>query len=60
MHIFATLFGIFILILAFFIAPITNASQVVDYQTLAQYSEHNTAVIIGNLLIWLSALTKSH
>lgn len=58
MHIIATLFGMFILFLAFFVAPITEISQVVDYQTLAQYSGHNTAVIIGNLLIWMSILTK--
>ena len=58
-HIIASLLGIIVLVLAFFFTPISSTDQVTDFQTLAQYVNYSMMFLLGNLLIWLSALTIS-
>lgn len=58
MHIMASILGIIGLVAAIFFMPIDSTDKVTDFQTLAQYIRYSTMYILGNLLIWVSALTS--
>lgn len=58
MHLLALLLGLLINIYCLFFAPVTSAANVTDFHTLAQYVNYSVSIILGNLLIWLSILTK--
>lgn len=59
MHTFAALLAVILLIFAVFFMPVNSTDQVTDFQTLAQYVHHVALLMFGNLLVWLSVLTRS-
>lgn len=58
MHLLALLLGLLVNIYCLLFAPVTSAANVADFHTLAQYVNYSVGLILGNLLIWVSILTR--
>lgn len=57
MHIATSVFGVIMIITTLFFMPINSTDQVTDFKTLAEYVHYISVLVLGNLLIWVSALT---
>lgn len=59
MNILASIFGVIILICSITMLPVTSSEQVIDIKTLAELNRYYSGLILGNMLVWVSALTKN-